>query len=94
MQAPPLLVSTLAAFNSLASNSFSFSFNVVFQKVISFGARTIVVPGNFPMGCLPIYLTKFGLESEAGEFNENHCIWLLNSFATFHNDHLKKAIPE
>ncbi|XP_027102696.1 GDSL esterase/lipase At5g03980-like [Coffea arabica] len=64
------------------------------EKVISFGARTIVVPGNFPMGCLPIYLTKFGLESEAGEFNENHCIWLLNSFATFHNDHLKKAIAE
>ena len=46
------------------------------------------------MGCLPIYLTKFGLESEVDEFDENHCIWLLNSFATFHNDHLKKAIAE
>ncbi|XP_027067688.1 GDSL esterase/lipase At5g03980-like [Coffea eugenioides] len=64
------------------------------EKVISFGARTIVVPGNFPMGCLPIYLTKFGLESEVDEFDQNHCIWLLNSFATFHNDHLKKAIAK
>ncbi|XP_071933629.1 GDSL esterase/lipase At5g03980-like [Coffea arabica] len=37
---------------------------------------------------------KVWARSEVDEFDENHCIWLLNSFATFHNDHLKKAIAE
>ncbi|KAI3840441.1 hypothetical protein MKW92_020102 [Papaver armeniacum] len=28
-------------------------------EVIKAGARHIVVPGNFPVGCIPIYLTSF-----------------------------------
>ncbi|CDP09073.1 unnamed protein product [Coffea canephora] len=63
------------------------------EGVIRFGARRIVVPGNFPIGCLPVYLTGFNTDNP-DDYDENHCLKGLNSFATLHNSLLKKAISE
>lgn len=35
--------------------------NLVFiQELIELGARTLIVPGNIPIGCWPINLTVYG----------------------------------
>ncbi|KAL6323991.1 hypothetical protein AAG906_006262 [Vitis piasezkii] len=36
-----------------------------FKKVIDYGAQRVVVPGNFPIGCFPIYLTGFQTNDSA-----------------------------
>ncbi|KAE8646130.1 hypothetical protein Csa_016115 [Cucumis sativus] len=61
------------------------------EKVISYGATRVVVPGNFPIGCFPIYLTGFHT-NDTSAYDELHCLKDLNSFATYHNDQIKQAI--
>ena len=63
------------------------------QKVISHGAVRIIVPGNFPIGCLPIYLTAFSTNVTQA-YDEHHCLRRLNDFAKYHNNHLQEAIEE
>ncbi|CAI0404999.1 unnamed protein product [Linum tenue] len=60
-------------------------------RVITYGARRIVVPGNFPFGCLPIYLAKFKTNT-ALAYDEFSCLKKLNSLSILHNEHLKQAI--
>lgn len=62
-------------------------------RVISYGAARVVVPGQFPIGCLPIYLTEFHTNNWAG-YDEFHCLKRLNSLSTYHNDQLKQAIED
>ncbi|GMY17241.1 GDSL esterase/lipase At5g03980-like [Fagus crenata] len=62
-------------------------------RVISFGAARVVVPGNFPIGCLPIYLTTFHTNNSAA-YDEFHCLKGLNNFSIYHNDQLKEAIKD
>ena len=52
------------------------------------GAVRLVVPGNFPIGCLPIYKTAF----QGAPFNEQNCVTELNEFAEYHNKLLQEAI--
>ncbi|KAK9291715.1 hypothetical protein L1049_019664 [Liquidambar formosana] len=63
------------------------------RRVIGYGALRVVVPGNFPIGCLPIYLSRFQTTNSAA-YDEQHCLKGLNDFAKYHNDHLQKAIEE
>ena len=63
------------------------------QRVISFGAARVVVPGNFPIGCLPIYLTTFHTNNSAA-YDEFHCLKGLNNLSIYHNDQLKEAIED
>ncbi|KAI3456788.1 hypothetical protein Pfo_013451 [Paulownia fortunei] len=61
------------------------------RKVINLGATRLVIPGNFPIGCLPIYQTAF--QSNVSEaYDENQCLKQLNDFATHHNEQLQEAI--
>ncbi|CAL1407496.1 unnamed protein product [Linum trigynum] len=60
-------------------------------RVITYGARRIVVPGNFPFGCLPIYLAKFKTNTTLA-YDEFSCLKKLNSLSILHNEHLKQAI--
>ncbi|KAF3944933.1 hypothetical protein CMV_028654 [Castanea mollissima] len=62
-------------------------------RVIGFGAARVVVPGNFPIGCVPIYLTLFH-SNKSADYDEFHCLKGLNSLSIYHNDLLKKAIEE
>ncbi|XP_057962358.1 GDSL esterase/lipase At5g03980-like [Malania oleifera] len=63
------------------------------ERVIEYGAARVVVPGNFPIGCLPIYLTGFHTNDSAA-YDQFGCLKELNNFAMHHNDHLQKAINE
>lgn len=61
------------------------------EELINMGARHFVVPGNFPIGCMPIYLTMFQ-GSDASVYDGNKCVKSLNEFAQSHNSHLEKAL--
>ncbi|XP_022946880.1 acetylajmalan esterase-like [Cucurbita moschata] len=61
------------------------------ERVISYGATHVVVPGNFPIGCLPIYLTRFQT-NDATAYDELHCLKDLNGLAIYHNDQIKQVI--
>ncbi|XP_057962348.1 acetylajmalan esterase-like [Malania oleifera] len=63
------------------------------ERVIEYGAARVVVPGNFPIGCMPIYLTGFHTNDSAA-YDQFGCLKELNNFAMYHNDHLQKAINE
>ncbi|KAM0938492.1 putative sinapine esterase [Dioscorea sansibarensis] len=56
------------------------------SEVIEVGARTLLVPGNLPIGCNSAYLTYFHVSNN----NESHdqvtgCINWLNEFSQYHN---------
>ncbi|XP_022998969.1 acetylajmalan esterase-like [Cucurbita maxima] len=61
------------------------------ERVISYGATRVVVPGNFPIGCLPIYLTRFQTNDTIA-YDELHCLKDLNDLAIYHNDQIKQVI--
>ncbi|KAL0320904.1 UNVERIFIED_CONTAM: GDSL esterase/lipase [Sesamum radiatum] len=63
------------------------------KRVLSFGATRVVVPGNFPIGCLPIYKTAFHTNTLAA-YDENQCLKQLNDFAMYHNEQLQQAIQK
>ncbi|XP_011036871.1 PREDICTED: GDSL esterase/lipase At5g03980-like [Populus euphratica] len=63
------------------------------EKVIGYGARRVVVPGNFPIGCFPVYLSQFE-PNDADAYDEFHCLKELNSFASYHNELLKQTVDE
>ncbi|PIN01992.1 Chlorogenate--glucarate O-hydroxycinnamoyltransferase [Handroanthus impetiginosus] len=63
------------------------------RKAISFGATRMVVPGNFPIGCLPIYKTAFQTNISTA-YDENQCLKQLNEFAMYHNELLKEGIDK
>ncbi|KAE8679314.1 Guanosine-3',5'-bis(Diphosphate) 3'-pyrophosphohydrolase isoform 1 [Hibiscus syriacus] len=63
------------------------------KRVIGYGAKRLVVPGNFPIGCFPVYLSLFQT-NDASAYDELHCLKELNQFSVYHNDLLQKAIDE
>ncbi|CBI39527.3 hypothetical protein VitviT2T_020916 [Vitis vinifera] len=63
------------------------------RRVIQYGARRVVVPGNFPIGCLPIYLTVFKTNNTAA-YDEFNCLKGFNDFAEYYNERLQQAIEE
>ncbi|GAY57458.1 hypothetical protein CUMW_179580 [Citrus unshiu] len=62
-------------------------------RVIDFGAVRVVVPGNFPVGCFPIYLTQFRTNDSAA-YDQFHCLKGLNNLSFHHNELLQQAIQE
>ncbi|XVF36674.1 hypothetical protein REPUB_Repub19eG0077700 [Reevesia pubescens] len=62
-------------------------------RVVGYGATRIVVPGNFPIGCLPIYLTGFQT-NDSTAYDSFHCLKNLNDLSIHHNNLLKQAIEE
>ncbi|XP_019196398.1 PREDICTED: acetylajmalan esterase-like isoform X2 [Ipomoea nil] len=66
---------------------------VAVKKVISYGATRIIVPGNFPIGCIPMYLTGFQT-NEPSAYDEHHCLRDFNNLSIYHNDLLKQAIQD
>lgn len=63
------------------------------QELIGLGAATVVVPGNLPIGCLPIYLTEFEASSTAQDYDpKTGCLSWLNELAIYHNELLQKEL--
>nr|XP_009767430.1 PREDICTED: GDSL esterase/lipase At5g03980-like isoform X3 [Nicotiana sylvestris] len=63
------------------------------KTIIGFGAVRIVIPGNFPIGCIPNLLTTF-LTNNSTAYDYNHCLKDLNHLAILYNDHLQQVIQE
>ncbi|KAI6692410.1 hypothetical protein NL676_020120 [Syzygium grande] len=63
------------------------------QRVIGYGASQVVVPGNFPIGCFPIYLDRFKADGPSA-YDESRCLKDLNGLTAYHNELLHKAIGE
>lgn len=63
------------------------------QVLIGLGAKTIVVPGAIPMGCIPRYLTMFQSDNP-GDYDAAGCIRWLNDFAEEHNRALQRMLGQ
>ncbi|CAO2839196.1 unnamed protein product [Amaranthus hypochondriacus] len=63
------------------------------EEIISLGATNIVVPGNFPIGCVPVYLVEFATK-DSSKYDEHHCLKDYNTFSSFYNNHLIQAIQQ
>lgn len=64
------------------------------QRVISrYGAVRVIVPGLFPRGCSPVYLTIFQT-SNSSAYDKHGCLKEINSIAYYHNEKLQEAILE
>lgn len=61
------------------------------RRVIDLGATKVIVPGNFPIGCFPAFLTMFKSKNESA-YDQHQCLKELNNFAAFHNEYLQQAI--
>ncbi|KAF8730708.1 hypothetical protein HU200_016568 [Digitaria exilis] len=67
------------------NRSFNAEIKPLVPKVlIGLGAKTIMVPGNFPIGCVPTYLTLFQ-SNNPSDYDAFGCIRWLNDFAEEHN---------
>ncbi|KAE8713681.1 GDSL esterase/lipase [Hibiscus syriacus] len=62
------------------------------NELIELGAATLLVPGNFPIGCSPSLLTQFQGSDKDNYDSLTGCLTWLNQFAQHHNDLLQKAI--
>lgn len=61
------------------------------QTLIKHGAKTIIVPGNFPIGCNAIYLTVFHSTNQA-DYDQNGCLIKYNNFAKLQNSLLVRML--
>ncbi|XP_021845253.1 acetylajmalan esterase-like [Spinacia oleracea] len=63
------------------------------EEVIGLGAANIVVPGNFPIGCVPIYLVQFAT-NDTSKYDELQCLKDYNDFSKSYNHQLLQAIQQ
>lgn len=61
--------------------------------LIQLGAKTIVISGTFPNGCIPKFLVSFGT-SNALEYDRYGCLRWANEFAQQHNSALKTMMHQ
>ncbi|VVA36083.1 PREDICTED: GDSL [Prunus dulcis] len=62
------------------------------NELIELGAATLLVPGNFPIGCLPAYLTTYESSDKNQYDPSTGCLNWLNKFSGYHNDQLQLAL--
>ncbi|WRX27328.1 hypothetical protein QQP08_019815 [Theobroma cacao] len=62
------------------------------QELMKLGAVTILVPGNLPIGCLPIYLTRFQTSNKQDYGRSTGCLTWLNDFSQYYNGMLKNEL--
>jgi phospholipase/lecithinase/hemolysin len=67
---------------------------IILQELINLGAKKFVVPGNFPIGCVPLYLAIFPSEKEGYYNKETECIEWLNEFTELHNQLLQEELEK
>ncbi|XP_006656415.1 acetylajmalan esterase-like [Oryza brachyantha] len=63
------------------------------KEVLDMGANRVIIPGNFPIGCMPTYLTT-KRSSEPSDYDSMGCLRELNLFAGKHNARLQSAIAD
>ncbi|XP_074327349.1 GDSL esterase/lipase At1g28590-like [Apium graveolens] len=62
-------------------------------ELVKLGAKSIVVPGNLPIGCSAAYLTHFMTNSSKQDYDpKTGCLIWLNKFAKYHNKMLQTKL--
>jgi hypothetical protein len=61
------------------------------QDVINLGAKAVLVPGNFPIGCVPQYLSEFQ-SNNSTDYDGNGCLVWYNDFSQKHNQLLGQEV--
>jgi hypothetical protein len=64
------------------------------KEVLDMGASRVIVPGNFPIGCVPGYLAMNAAKSEPADYDSAGCLRELNDFAAKHNSRLRRAVAD
>ena len=64
------------------------------QVLLRQGAKTVVVPGIPPLGCMPPNLVFFPSNESAGYEPSTGCLKGLNDIARHHNSELQKALDK
>ncbi|XP_037404859.1 GDSL esterase/lipase At5g45910-like [Triticum dicoccoides] len=62
------------------------------EALLGQGAKTVVVPGIPPLGCMPPNLVFFPSNETAGYESSTGCLKGLNEIARHHNSELRKAL--
>ncbi|XP_025822125.1 acetylajmalan esterase-like [Panicum hallii] len=63
------------------------------RELLDMGATRLVIPGNFPLGCVPSYMSAVD-EKDPAAYDGNGCLAALNLFAQMHNVLLQQGIRE
>ncbi|CAM0946689.1 unnamed protein product [Alopecurus aequalis] len=63
-------------------------------ELIGIGAKTLLVPGNLPIGCNTQYLKRFSSNKAEDYEPGTSCIHWLNEFAQYHNELLVDELQE
>lgn len=71
-------------------NSFNYIMNV--QELIELGAKTLIVPGNMPMGCTASFLTIFQNSNKEEEYDSSGCLKWINELYESHNQVLQNEL--
>jgi len=64
------------------------------QELIGLGAKTLVVPGNLPIGCVPKYLLIFKSDDKEDYDPETGCLRWMNEFSEYHNKLLLEELEK
>ena len=64
------------------------------QEFIGLGAKTLVVPGNLPIGCVPKYLLIFKSDDKEDYEPETGCLRWMNEFSEYHNKLLLEELEK
>lgn len=70
-----------------------YNIKLLIQELIAIGAQTLVIPGNFPIGCSSAHLTEWGSEGEEYDPTTG-CLNRLNQFAEYHNQLLQMKLNQ
>uniref|UniRef100_A0A0D9VI04 GDSL esterase/lipase n=1 Tax=Leersia perrieri TaxID=77586 RepID=A0A0D9VI04_9ORYZ len=63
------------------------------KELLDMGATRVVIPGNFPLGCVPSYMSAVNATDPVA-YDGRGCLVALNLFARLHNAWLRRAIGE
>ncbi|XP_066306688.1 GDSL esterase/lipase At1g28600-like [Miscanthus floridulus] len=61
------------------------------KELIGMGAKAIVIPNNFPIGCVPAYLSGYKSNNRA-DYDEHGCLRWFNDFSQRHNQALRGEV--
>lgn len=55
------------------------------DELMRMGAKTVMVGGLFPLGCIPLFLTEFQTQNSDAYEPETGCLKSLNELSRYHN---------
>ncbi|KAL2242536.1 GDSL esterase/lipase At5g03980-like [Sesamum indicum] len=61
------------------------------KELIQLGVSQVVVPGNFPLGCFPTFLSV-ARKNRSTAYDDFGCVESLNDLTSYENDELQRAL--